>query len=228
MLELLLNLLFPKTCVGCEKVLLTQEKILCINCLIDLPYFEQYESYSNTLEKTFWGRIKIEKAHAYLLFKKTGTVKNIIQEIKYYGNKKLAFEFGFRFGQKVSKQLQIAGINGIIAVPLHEKRLKKRGYNQSEFIVQGMCKASDIPNFSHLVKRKIYTNTQTSKSRIERWENVESIYEIDPEIFNINTDAYFLIVDDVITTGATIESLARSLQEAGKCKTSVAALAFAP
>jgi ComF family protein len=228
MLELLLNILFPKTCLGCEKVLLVQEKILCINCLFDLPYFSQDGHSNNPLEKTFWGRINIEKAYAYLLFKKTGIVKNMIQEIKYNGNKNLAFEFGFRFGQKVSKELQIAGINGIIAVPLHAKRLKKRGYNQSEFIVQGMCMATEIPNISHLVKRKIYTSTQTSKSRIERWENVSSIYEIDAELYKLKNDAHFLIVDDVITTGATIESLAKALQEAGSCKTSVAALAFAP
>jgi hypothetical protein len=97
--------------------------------LFDLPYFSQDGHSNNPLEKTFWGRINIEKAYAYLLFKKTGIVKNMIQEIKYNGNKNLAFEFGFRFGQKVSKELQIVGINGIIAVPLHAKRLKKRGYD---------------------------------------------------------------------------------------------------
>ena len=140
----------------------------------------------------------------------------------------MAYEFGIRFGKELAEQLQTLGVNGIIAVPLHAKRLKKRGYNQSEFIVQGICKATEIPNISHLVKRKIYTSTQTSKTRIERWENVSSIYEIDAELYKLKNDAHFLLVDDVITTGATIESLAKSLQEAGCCKTSVAALAFAP
>jgi ComF family protein len=228
MLEQLLNLLFPKTCFGCEKVLLTQEKILCLNCWLDLPYFRQDESKNGPLEKTFWGRIKIENAFAYLLFKKEGTVKKIIQEIKYRGNKNLAFEFGFRFGNSLSNKLKTAGINGIIAVPLHEKRLKKRGYNQSEFIVQGICKATEIPNISHLVKRKVYTSTQTLKSRIQRWENVNSIYEVDTEIYTLNNEPHFLIVDDVITTGATIESLVKTIQQDGISKTSVAALAFAP
>lgn len=227
MIEALLAVLFPIGCFGCEKVLLNQEAHICLNCELELPLTNYHLDAKNPLAKTFWGRVKIEHAFAYLVYKKAGLVKRIVQAIKYKGKKQLAYDFGQRFGRQIKLQLHQNGVNALIAVPLHPKRLKQRGFNQSELIVQGIASVTHIQNKSAFVKRTIHTSTQTAKSRIERWENVLSIYEVDKQLFQQNGQCHFLLVDDVVTTGATVESLATELLQMGNCKISVAALAFA-
>ncbi len=228
MIDALLSVLFPIGCIGCEKVLLDQESHICLNCELELPVTNYHLEANNPLVKTFWGRVKVEQAFAYLVYKKAGLVKRIVQAIKYKGNKQLAFDFGQRFGQQIKSELYLNGVNALIAVPLHPKRFKQRGFNQSELLVQGIASVTLIQNKSEYVKRTIHTSTQTAKSRIERWENVLSIYEVDQQLFQQKEPCHFLLVDDVVTTGATIESLATELLQMGNCKVSVAALAFAP
>jgi ComF family protein len=228
MIHALLAVLFPVSCIGCEKVLLDQETHICLNCELELPVTNYQNETNNPLAKTFWGRVKFEFAFAYLVYKKAGLVKRIVQAIKYKGNKQLAYDFGQRLGQQIKLQIHQNGVNALIAVPLHPKRLKQRGFNQSELIVQGIASVTHIQNKSEYIKRTVHTPTQTAKSRIERWENVLSIYEVDKQLFQQNGQCHFLLVDDVVTTGATVESLAKELLKMGNCKLSVAALAFAP
>ncbi len=228
MIKAFMQVLFPIGCIGCSKVLLEQEQHLCLNCQIELPLANFHHQVSNPLAKTFWGRVSIEQAFAFLIYKKAGLTKSIIQAIKYKGNKQLAIDLGKSYGNQIKEELKQLGVNGIIAVPLHPKRAKKRGFNQSELIVQGIAAVTQIQNISSCVKRKVHTSTQTAKSRIERWENVLDIYEIDMPLLEISQHHHFLLVDDVITTGATIESLAKTLQQHTNCKISIAALAFAP
>jgi ComF family protein len=220
MLHELLGIFFPKLCIGCNRTLLKNEEFVCTSCLYDLPVTNYHLQKENALEKTFWGRIPVENAFAFLQFRKGNITQRLLHELKYKGNKELGILIGTLYGAELKKHIH--SIDAIVAIPLHPTKLRKRGYNQSDFFAEGLANQLQIENLSPHVIRKKATETQTKKSRFERWENVSDVFELrNPDAFR---EKHILIVDDVITTGATIEACAKTLNTINS-KISVASIA---
>jgi ComF family protein len=220
-----LELIFPTLCVTCGNRLVIQERFLCIDCWLDLPVSNFHLHSGNKVEQLFWGRVKIEFATAYFSFNKGSNYQHLIHFIKYKGMKELGFETGRRFGISLLKSTDFCSVDYIVPVPLHPKKEKKRGYNQSEWIAKGISEAMKIPISVDNLQRNLHTSTQTRKNRFERWENVENIFESTrPEEFE---GKHILLVDDVVTTGSTLESCALQLLQIKNVKVSIATLAFA-
>jgi ComF family protein len=223
----LLHILFPNCCLACDKALLGSEKYLCLNCQANLPKTNFHLHQNNIVERTFWGRIPIQRAFSYLYFHEGGMTRKLMHSIKYNGDKELAEYLGNSYGSQLIEQIPEMYFDGILAVPLHVSKFRKRGFNQSEEFAKGLANSTGIPNMSHLTKREIATETQTRKSRLDRWQNVSDIFSISSELKSKKNSPHFLLVDDVITTGATMESFANCLINSLDCKVSIASIAYA-
>jgi len=216
---------FPTLCVTCSNRLVTQENFLCIDCWHDLPVTNFHFDQENKVAQLFWGRVKIENATAFFAFNKGSNYQHLIHFIKYKGLKELGFETGRRLGMALSESHLFNSVDIILPVPLHPKKQKIRGYNQSEWIAKGISESLKKPVSVDNLCRNLHTSTQTRKNRYERWENVESIFEIiNPTEF---TDKHILLIDDVVTTGSTLESCAFQLLQVEGVKVSIATLAYA-
>ncbi|HRD38869.1 MAG TPA: phosphoribosyltransferase family protein [Bacteroidia bacterium] len=192
---------------------------------MSLPQSRFEAEKDSELDRIFYGRVPIQKAGAYLLFEKSGKVQKILHEIKYKGNQLLAYRAGQWYGEKLKEHPDFANIHGIIPVPLHAKKQKQRGFNQSEEFANGISSALGIPVVKDCLVRTKFTSTQTKKSKAERWDNVKDKFElIHPEQLKNKT---VLLVDDVITTGATIDACYQALSNAEGINVSVVCLAYA-
>lgn len=204
------------------------EKYLCLACLANLPFTRFHLEPGNLVEKCFWGRIPLRQAFSYLYFREGGLTRNLLHRIKYQGDKELAAHLGFVYGSRLLEDIPDLYFDAILAVPLHPSRQRKRGFNQSHEFAEGLSAATGIPNRSNLVKREVATATQTRKNRESRWLNVDSIFSVNKQLTEQNHSPHFLLVDDVITTGATMESFAASvLNVLPECRISVASIAYA-
>ncbi len=220
-----ISLFFPELCVGCNKNLFKNEHIICTNCIYHLPYTNFHEDDKNKVAKQLWGRFPFVQAGAYLYFRKGSKVQNIMHQLKYNNKPETGFKMGELYGHSLKKSPNWQLPDMIIPVPLHPKKLKKRSYNQSEYIANGMASALEIPVLTHHLIRAADTSTQTRKSRFARYENLKEAFKIkNPEQFH---QKHILLVDDVITTGATLESCSLVLLELENVKISIAAIAFA-
>lgn len=221
----LLELLFPTLCIACENRLVVQERYLCFDCWLDLPVSNFHHNPKNKVEQLFWGRVNVENATAFFIFKKGSNYQHLIHFIKYKGMKELGFETGRRFGISLLESKGFSSVDFIVPVPLHPKKQKLRGYNQSEWIAKGISESMKKPVSTDNLKRNLHTSTQTRKNRYERWENVENIFEVtSPEEFE---GKHILLIDDVVTTGSTLESCAFQILKIENVKVSIATLAFA-
>lgn len=221
----LLELFFPPLCITCSNRLISQEKFLCLNCWADLPVTNFQLDANNKVAQLFWGRVQIENATSFFSYKKGSKYPKLIHFIKYKGLKELGFETGRRFGFVLAGSLNFNSVDMIVPVPLHPRKQKKRGYNQSECIARGMAESMQKKVLTNNLFRKEYTSTQTKKNRFERWQNVDRIFDINnPEVFS---GKHILLVDDVVTTGATLEACAFQLLKLKNAKVSIATLAFA-
>jgi len=223
----IISLVFPETCAGCSRALLNTEKTICLHCLSNLPV--RLSLKSKDLMQRFYGRLTLAEAHAFLLFKRKGLTQNLLHAIKYKGNQALAIELGLLFGIQCKALSMYSGVDLIVPVPLHKSKLRFRGFNQSALIAEGMSKGLEKPYNQNCVIRKIKTATQTKKNRMERWKNVEHIFGVspDPYLEEKVKNKHILLVDDVITTGATLESCGQAILNAGAQKLSIACLALA-
>lgn len=207
MLRALVGIAFPNLCVGCNAALFAGEEFLCINCIHHFPESNFHLQPENQLEKAFWGRILLKRAFAFLLFKKKGIVQQLLHELK-YGNQP---DLGIFIGKLYGSKLKEAGFtfDGVVAIPLHAKKQKLRGYNQSDTFAQGLSEVLGCAHLKSAIERKTATTTQTNKNRFERWLNVDDVFQVnEPELF-LNKN--ILLVDDVITTGATIEACGQEI-----------------
>ena len=221
----LLEFFYPTLCITCGNRLIVQERFLCFDCWSDLPVTNFHLLPENKVEQLFWGRTNIESATAFFTYKKGSKYQNLIHYIKYKGMKELGAETGRRFGFSLLESDQYRTIDIIVPVPLHNVKQKKRGYNQSEWIGKGISETIQKPLVVNNLNRNIHTSTQTRKNRFERWENVENI-------FGINDSGQFigkhiLLIDDVVTTGSTLEACAEQLLKIEGVKVSIATLGFA-
>lgn len=225
MIQYLIDLIYPNTCVACNKNLSKNEKRICSRCYLKLPYTCFALEKENVVEKIFWGRVPVEAAMALLYFNKGNKVQRILHQLKYKGNFELGIDMGILAGNELKSSARFSDIHLITAVPLHSQKKKQRGYNQSEMFAKGIAKVTDIPTDFSVIERTIYTQTQTQKSRLERLNNVEKAFFLpNPEKIK---NKHILLVDDVITTGATLEACAACLQKVNGVKISIAAIACA-
>lgn len=220
-----LQLLYPNLCVSCNNNLVEGERYLCLGCQFVLPETNNHLKKENEVEKTLWGRIPFERAFSFLFFNQHGMTQKLLHELKYKGNEELATFLGEIYAERIKKTIENHRIDSIVAIPLHNSKLRKRGYNQSLAFANGLSNHLQIDNLSEALVRTIATDTQTKKSRTERWKNVSSIFKVeDGSVFE---NRHILLVDDVITTGATIESCAREIIKSSNCTISIASIAFA-
>ena len=219
----LVNILFPRVCAACGEVLLKLEQEICLACTVHLPKTDFHKIQGNPVAKIFWGRIEIENAFAYYHFHKGNKVQHMLHQLKYKGAQKLGEKIGQLYGHELINSVFCKEIDFIVPVPLHPKKLKKRGYNQSESFAKGLSQTLNIPFNTKLLTRAVNSETQTKKNRFNRWENVSEIFCADDNNIQFN-HRHILLVDDVITTGATIEACARDLK-AKQIRVSVAAIA---
>lgn len=218
------NIIFPKLCAACGHTLLKNEKVICTKCVFELPKTNYHLDKDNPINKVFWGRTNIEMASAYYHFAKGSKVQQLLHQLKYKGNQKVGEKIGELYAYELKKHDIYKNIDFIIPIPLHKKKLKKRGYNQSESFAKGLSKVLKVPVNNSDLFRKVDSKTQTKKTRYKRWENVGDIFGIKEE--NLLKNKKVLLVDDVITTGATIEASAKVLVDNG-CKVFVITIACA-
>jgi ComF family protein len=218
------HLFFPDICFCCDKVLTTNEKSICITCRHELPETNYTFQKDNPLEKIFYGRTKIEAATSLLFFHKKGIVQKLIHNLKYKGHQEIGILLGEWLGEDLKKSHRYANIDYIIPVPLHKKRLKERGYNQVEKFGITLSKALEKPYINDVLIRRGSRESQTKKRRTERFSNTnELFYLTNAQTFE---NKHILILDDIITTGATIDSCANELLKTKNIKISVAVMAF--
>ena len=218
------HLLYPHNCIGCGSDVISDENFLCLKCINDLPY-THYESHAgNPVEKKFWGRLALASGMSEFYFSHDSIVQNMIYELKYGGNKKAGFYFGNLIGKSLQKSTRF-DVDVIVPLPLFERKEKMRGYNQSEIICNGIAEIIEKPVIKNNVIRKVFTETQTKKHRLERWKNVENIFFVSRP-WELE-GKHILLVDDVITTGATIEACGSEILKIKEAKLSIASFAIA-
>lgn len=220
----LLDVLYPRLCAGCGGVLYGSEQNLCLKCIASLPRTGYHNKPENKAEQLFYGKVRVERASSFLFFEKKSAIQHMLHELKYKGRKELGKELGSYFGADIVDS-PLGEVDAIIPIPLHPKRKAWRGYNQSEWIAMGLAQVLDKPLLTNVVSRVVETQTQTKKDAAERWVNVQNIFQVtDCESIR---GKHVLVVDDVITTGSTVESCVAKLLEVEGVRVSVASLALA-
>jgi ComF family protein len=218
------HLIYPNVCLICEKEVLNHSINVCPFCEMDFnyTYFETYAE-PTILDKLFWGRVKIDRTFALLFFEKNKAAQPILHALKYKSRKEVGIQLGRIIGRKIESNFP--KLDGLIPVPIHPKKKFMRGFNQSELIANGISELIEVPVYSNLVIKKDNTKSQTKMGKTLRWINAQDQYEWDKS--KLQKFNHIAIVDDVITTGATIESIAKSiLNEFNEIKISVISLAL--
>jgi ComF family protein len=220
-----ISLLFPRLCYGCGDHLMRNESLICTECYVQIPRTSFHKLPDNPVEQLFWGRCEIEKAAAFSFYNKGSRIRRLIHNLKYKGVKELGPELGKIYGRSLKSSGFTDNIDVIIPVPLHPSKERKRGFNQSELISEGLSEATGLPVDVISLTRSNVSATQTKRSRYERWTNVEGIFTVNcPDRIK---GKHILLVDDVITTGSTIESCTSELLKTEGVRVSVIALAVA-
>lgn len=218
-----IDLIFPKTCLACGGDIPDIEKYICPHCWMDLPKTNYHNEQGNPVEQIFWGRIPIQYATSLFFYIKGSRYQRLIHEMKYNRKKEIGYELGKKLGNEL-KNSPFELADYVVPVPLHKKKLKKRGFNQSEWIGKGIAEVLEQFLSTKNLYRAEYTTSQTKKNKYERWLNVESVFKLnDPHEFS---GKHILLVDDIITTGATLEACANAVLQSENTRVSIATLGF--
>lgn len=221
----LLGLVFPNLCAACGQPLVRGEKVICMSCGFKLPQTDFHLFEDNPVSRIFWGRVDLHAATSFLNFNKGGKVQHLIHELKYKGNKEVGIYLGQTLGRALKSKGLFQTVEVVIPVPLHPKKQQLRGYNQSEQITKGLAETMHVYHSVNNLFRNTFTETQTKKSRYNRWQNVSGKFSVHyPDQLK---GKHLLLVDDVLTTGATLEACAQELAKIPGVKISVATLAYA-
>lgn len=220
-----LHLFYPHICTGCGSDLLNEESQLCLRCIHALPHTNFAGMAGNPIEKQFWGRIAVEACHSEFYFAKEFLIQHLIHLLKYKGDTAIGTYLGELMGLSLLQSNRFRNIDALIPLPLYADKERKRGYNQAAIVCNGISSVMNIPVKNEVVIRSHATETQTRKHRTERWENVSESFRIEyPEWLR---NKHVLLVDDVITTGATLEACGHTILQTGNVKLSIATLAYA-
>ena len=206
-------------------MLVENETIICTDCEYHLPKTGFEKVKENPVAKNFWGKVNLHAATAMYSFDKGEKLQKLLHALKYRGEKEVGIKLGKLFAFELKQSELYSDVDFIIPVPLHKKKIKLRGYNQSELIAQGISEIWSKPVITDALVRKVATATQTRKTRFERWENVDNVFEIKNK--ETVDGKHVLLIDDVITTGSTIAACADAFAEINNCRVSVGAIAFA-
>lgn len=219
------HLFFPKTCVVCGGALGEKDHYLCVSCHAHLPRTGYYLEEDNDVARLFWGKVSLIHAASYFYYSKGSDYCRILYRLKYHYCKEIGEVMGRCMAAEMQNSMFFEGIDLIVPVPLHKKKQRLRGYNQCEWIAKGVSAVTGIPvNTSGLV-RIVDNSTQTKKSAHERWENVQNIFSVVPSAEFANK--HILLIDDVLTTGATLYACAAILKELEGVEVSILTLAVA-
>lgn len=220
-----INLFFPNNCSVCGNSLVSQEEVICTGCQFKLPRTNFHFEPENPIARIFWGRVNLKTATSFLFFNKGGNVQHLVHQLKYKGKKNVGRYLGKLIGYELIQSPVFASVDLIVPVPLHPKKERLRGFNQSLIIAEGLSESLQKPLSKNNLERLIHTSTQTKKSRYSRWENVKDVFGIKaPEKF---AGKHILLVDDVLTTGATIEACAQKILEIEGTNVYAVTLAYA-
>ena len=221
----ILGLTFPHLCLACGKDSIPDHEILCLSCTYFLPKSKQHLYPENRFKDRFWGRLSIQGAGAYMYYSKEGSSQKLLRKLKYQGYRQIGIELGRQYGRLLKSAPLFSGIDLIIPIPLHPRKLRKRGFNQSDAFAKGLSESMEIPWNANGLIRTLETPSQTTKSRMERFANVEHAFQIPtPDLLR---GKHILLVDDVLTTGATLEAAGRKILDVSGTTLSMSCIAMA-
>lgn len=219
------SLIFPENCASCQTHLYKNEEFICLRCRVRLPKTNYHMFKDNPLARRLWGRIPLIHAFAFLRFEKGGPVQKMLYQIKYNGAGNGSFLLGKLYGSDLRQADTVKEFDSLVPVPLHKKKLRKRGFNQSGLFADGLAEALGMEAHPEWLIRDRDRQSQTGMARFDRWLNVKDIYKV-PDKISLEGKK-ILIADDVVTTGATIESCGKALLDAGAAGVGVVAIACA-
>ncbi len=220
----IVHLFFPHICAGCGTDLISERQLLCFTCSDQLPQTNFHYHQNNPVEKIFWGRLPLNSAASYFFFTKNSVLQHLLHQLKYENRPELGLYLGRIMGEGFLNSHRFKHFDLIIPLPLHREKQKKRGYNQAEEIAKGIGEVLQLPVRNDLVHRIKKTDTQTFRNRVERWENIKSKFLLSNQMALQNK--HVLLVDDVVTTGATLESCGTEILNADGCHLSIATVAY--
>jgi len=224
MFQNLINLFFPNVCLSCNHELLDNEIYICTNCRHDLPVTNYHLDGSDQVKKAFYGRVKLENASALLRFQKKGIVQQLMHNLKYKGHQEIGTFLGAWLGDELKNIVDYKDIDLVIPVPLHKRKRRKRGYNQVTLFSKEIANCMNIESLTSVLVKVSDASSQVNKSRLARWNSNNEVFAI--QNLNLIDNKHVLLVDDIITTGATIEACANQLLKAKNVKISVATMAI--
>lgn len=225
MFNAFIDLIFPRICSACLEPLQLNEEVICTHCRFDLPKTNLHLETENSLAHKFYGEVQLKHALSYLKFVKGGKVQRLTHELKYKGNQEVGEMLGRWYGAELRESGFADAFDLIIPVPLHQKRLLIRGYNQSDCFAKGLAESLNIEWRNDILIRGIETSSQVNKSRLERYQNMDKVFNVKNS--ELLKDKKIVVVDDTLTTGATLESCVLSLQEFDIKDISILTLAMA-
>lgn len=225
MFESIINLFFPKVCSGCSSFLLSNENVICTVCRHNIPLTNHHLNPENDAFKKFYGRIPVVHTSALFYFHKKGIVQELIHNLKYKGHEEIGTILGEWYAEDLKTIDLLQSIDEIIPVPLHRRKLKERGYNQVTAFGTALSSSLNIDYNDTILVRNVYSKTQSKKNLLGRTEGIESTFDV--SFTEKNHNKHFLLIDDVITTGATLEACSRALLKIPGAKISIVCMAMA-
>lgn len=226
LLQNLFDLFFPKTCLGCQIILLSQEKTICTTCRHQMPLTETHLLKKNEIKDTFEGLVPLEHVSSLFYFYKNHFTQELIHNLKYRGFEEIGNLFGLWYGHTLAENELLLDVDYIIPIPLHKKRLKERGFNQVEKFGLALSKVLSTPYYDKLLVRNTYASKQSKKTKKQRLNNPTDWFGLNKRYHDFQ-NKHLLLIDDVITTGTTIEVATKTLLQIPNCKISVVSIAFA-
>ncbi|MEM1319187.1 MAG: ComF family protein [Bacteroidota bacterium] len=219
-----LSLFYPRLCLSCQQHLIPEQEVVCLSCEYHLPRTNYHLERENPFTERFWGRVNIEAGAALYHFSKGGRTQRLIHQLKYQGAKRVGLKLGQLYGHLLRDSPHFDQIDLIVPVPLHPRRERQRGYNQAALFAAGLSQSMQLPWSAKALRRQENTATQTAKSRLDRFENVRRAFvSADPTSLQ---HQHLLLVDDVLTTGATLEACAETLLKVPGTRISMATIAL--